>query len=126
MIKDAYLWIASIGALVVIVKTVGQGSIIAFRKLSAMTDTHRATLIVLNVFSCIAYLSFTILRWMLPLNSGVPLLLLAYLILEETDFCISKYEITRSRIFWGSVYPAMNFTFFFMEWYVRVSLNHPA
>ena len=123
MNKELWEWTAFIGLSIGIVKTLGQGSIIAFRKLSEMTDRHRAALIFLNVLSCIVFLSFMILRWTLPAGGGVPLALLVYIILDETAFCVGRREVTRGRIFWGAVYPALIFGVFFMEWYVRVSLR---
>ena len=126
MTSDAPIWIAAAVGLLTIVKMVGQAVMTAFNKLSAITDKHRATLIFLAVLSIIAFVSFLTLRWATPVGIGVPVSLLAYLIIAETAFCIDRSEVTRGDIWWRSVYPAMIVVFYFMEWYVRVSLPHPA
>lgn len=123
MIKDAPIWIASAVGLLTIIKMVGQAVIIAFNKLSSITDKHRATLIFLALLSIIAFVVFLTFRYLTPAGIGVPLSVLFYLAVTEAGFCMDRSEITRGDIWWRCVYPAMVFVFYFMEWYIRVSLR---
>ncbi len=82
-----------------------------------------AALICLDVCALISYLSFASVRFGSPLSYWVPCGLILYLLLLGISSCLNKHPLSRVELWLGVVYPAINFTFFIMEWYVKIMLN---
>lgn len=121
--SELFNWINAIASALAISIIIGQASTEAFNKLTTITDRHRAALICLDVGALISYLSFAAVRLVSPLSYWVPCCLILYLLLLGISSCLNKQPLSRFELWLGVVYPAINFTFFIMEWYVKIMLN---